>query len=213
MNVRSSHLTFVFLYQLPIFFHRRTLHTIAFHTAQERQRRRVTLSVCAKVESETCSNFRRCSTPTMRSSRRTFVFLYKLPSFIHQHTLHASVLQYSYSYDSEATYKIHNSSLNTTHSARKGYAVKAQCRTTSRWSVSSLETNWFGCSRKLMTDSLPPLTAICYVLLPRHMTRYDVTHPHRPTQPYAGQQIGGPCQVRAAETAFAKFSCWTVTAR
>jgi len=114
MTVRSSHLTFVFLYQLPIFFHRRTLHTIAFHTAQERLWRRVTLSVCAKVESETCSNFRRCSTPTMRSSRRTFVFLYKLPSFIHQHTLHASVLQYSYSYDDDLR-QVHSNAVVESH--------------------------------------------------------------------------------------------------
>ena len=92
LTVRSSHLTFIFLYQLPIVFQQRTLHTIAFHTAQERRQRRVTLSVCAKVEFETCPNFRHCSTPTMRSSRRTFVFLYELPSFFHQHTLHASVL-------------------------------------------------------------------------------------------------------------------------
>jgi len=77
-----------------MFFLRRTLHTIAFHTAQERRWRRVTLSVCAKVEFETCPNFRHCSssTPTVRSSRLTFVFLYKLPSFFHQHTLYASVL-------------------------------------------------------------------------------------------------------------------------
>jgi len=92
LTVRSSHLTFVFLYQLPIFFHRRTLDTIAFHTAQERRRRRVTLSVSAKVELKTCPNFHHCRIPTLRSSRRTFVFLYKLPSFFHRHTLHASVL-------------------------------------------------------------------------------------------------------------------------
>ena len=93
LTVRSSHQTFVFLYQVPIFFLRRTLHTNAFHTTQERRQRRVvTLSVCAKVEFETCPNFRHCSTPTVQSSRLTFVFLYKLPSFFNQHTLYASVL-------------------------------------------------------------------------------------------------------------------------
>jgi len=82
LTVRSSHLTFVFLCQLPIFFQRRTLHTIAFHTAQERWQRRVTLSVCAKVEFETCANFRHCSTPTVRSSRLTFAFSLQTSVFL-----------------------------------------------------------------------------------------------------------------------------------
>jgi len=93
-TVRSSHLTFVFLYQLPIFFQRRTVYTNALHVAQEKQRRRV--SVCAKIDLRTYPNFRQStnsSTQAVRSSHVIFVLRCLLLIFFHRPTLHTSILQ------------------------------------------------------------------------------------------------------------------------
>jgi len=89
ITMRSSHLTFVFLYQLPIFFHRRIVYTNAFHVAQEKQRRRV--SVCAKIDLQTYPNFRHStnsSTQAVRSSHVIFVLRCHLLIFFHRPTLH-----------------------------------------------------------------------------------------------------------------------------